>query len=73
VNRTRGDEPLGAVIHVCMEILQGTSLLCIAVFISNSQKRDVFLFSYTKSGEQENRTGPVVGVLGEGRLASVKR
>jgi hypothetical protein len=28
--------------HICMETTQGNS--CIAVFISNSQKRHVFLF-----------------------------
>jgi hypothetical protein len=51
MKRNRGYEPIGIIIHIYMEMLQGNSL-CIAIFILNKQKYHLFLFSSTKS---ENR------------------
>jgi hypothetical protein len=57
MNKNRGDEPFGVIIHTHVEISQGTP--CVATFISNKKKCQ--FFSSTKSenskGEQALHRG----------------
>jgi hypothetical protein len=44
MKKNRGDEPIGVIIHIHMEISQGNSL--VVTFISNKQKCHLFLFFF---------------------------
>jgi hypothetical protein len=62
VKRSGRDEPVWVVIHMCMEAMLGKSL-CIAILISNWQKRCVFLiaayvFSSTKLEKRAEQVLP---------------
>jgi hypothetical protein len=51
MRRTGRDEPIGIVIHICMETTQESP--CVAIFISNKQNPHVslimfYVFSFTK-------------------------
>jgi hypothetical protein len=50
MKKNRGDEPIGAIIHIYMELSQGKHL-CVYLYLKQ-QKYNFFLFSSTKS---ENR------------------
>jgi hypothetical protein len=55
MKKNRGDEPIGVILHINMEISQGNS--CVATFIPNNKKYHFFKFFY-KIREQEGGTGP---------------
>jgi hypothetical protein len=59
-----GDKPIGVVIHTCIEIAQGNSL--VATFISNKLKCHVFhfIFSLFSSTKSENRMAEQVLPMG---------
>jgi hypothetical protein len=55
VRRTGNDEPIGVIIHTCMETLQGNSLS-----LSQTSKNILFFFLsffFCKIRDQEGRTG----------------
>jgi hypothetical protein len=54
MEKNRRDEPIGVIIHVYMEMLQGTP--CVAIL--NKQVSLLFIFVFYRIGEQEGRTGP---------------
>jgi hypothetical protein len=67
VKRIRGDEPVGVVIHVCIEIKQGNSL-CSFLYLKLAKTSCSFYFLsffLYKIREQESGTGPA-GVGGGG-------
>jgi hypothetical protein len=54
----RGNEPIGVILPIYMEILQGNSLCS---FLSQTSKNVMFLFFsffFNKTGEQEEGRGP---------------
>jgi hypothetical protein len=58
MKKNRGDEPIGVIIHIYMEISKET--LYVAIFISNKQRHHFFLFFY-KIAEHEDETNPAQG------------
>jgi hypothetical protein len=68
VKRTRGDEPIGAVIHICKEISQGNSL-CSYIYLKLANHHVFlfifYLFSSTKSeNKRVEQVPPEVGGFG---------
>jgi hypothetical protein len=66
VKRTGRDEPLGVVIHICME-RQGHSL-CSYLYLKLAKMScfSYFKFFFYKIREQEDRTGSALGEGGTG-------
>jgi hypothetical protein len=69
VKRTRRDEPMRGVIHVCMETTQGNSL-CSYVYLKLAKTSCfsfyLLLFLFYKIREQEGGTGSALGWEGAG-------
>jgi hypothetical protein len=61
VKRTRGNEPVGVIINIYMEISQGNSP-CNFLYLKQA-KMSFFSFFFYKIGVQEGRTGPFQGGL----------
>jgi hypothetical protein len=60
MKRTRGDEPIGVVIHICMETTQGNSL-CSYLYLELAKISHfsfyLSCFFFYNIGEQEGGTG----------------
>jgi hypothetical protein len=63
--KNRGDEPVGVMIHIYMEISQGNSLCCYLYL--KQAKMLCFLFFFYKISEQEGGTSPGGGTNGRER------
>jgi hypothetical protein len=72
----RGDEPIGGVIHVCMETSQGNSL-CSSLYLKLAKMSCYSFLSFLLSAKSENRraeqvlTGQRVGT--SGRVAGERK
>jgi hypothetical protein len=73
MKKFRGDKPIGAIIHIYMEISQGNSL-CSYLYLKQTKMSFfsfIFSFFFYNIGEEEGRTGPVVGGCGTSRRGEV--
>jgi hypothetical protein len=68
VKRTRRDEPIGVVIHTCMETTQGISLCRGRFFILNFPKHHVSCFIFHDFSCTKYEKGRGVGTGGSGEV-----